>query len=79
MQFTGTVRNGVIVLENGDQLPEGTRVQIGVLESTAEPESLSTFLLGFAGAIEGLPPDMAEQHDHYLHGGLNRRLSEHFS
>jgi hypothetical protein len=22
----------------------------------------------FAGCMTGLPPDMAEQHDHYIHG-----------
>src|SRR5690348_10641383 len=30
-------------------------------------------LLEVAGTVEGLPPDYAENHDHYLHG-LPRRL-----
>ena len=29
-------------------------------------------LLEVAGTVEGLPPDYAENHDHYLHG-LPRR------
>lgn len=29
-------------------------------------------LLEVAGTVEGLPPDYAENHDHYLHG-LSRR------
>jgi hypothetical protein len=71
MQLTGVVRNGVIVLENGEKLPEGTRVGIGVLEPASPPESLGTFLLKSAGTVQGLPPDMAE-HDHYLHGRPKR-------
>jgi len=30
--------------------------------------TLSDALLEFAGVAEGLPADMAESHDHYLHG-----------
>lgn len=31
-------------------------------------QTLGEALLEFAGAAEGLPPDMAENHDHYLSG-----------
>ena len=31
-------------------------------------KTLSEALLEFAGVAEGLPTDMAENHDHYLHG-----------
>jgi hypothetical protein len=31
-------------------------------------KSLAEFLLSVAGTATGLPPDMAENHDHYLHG-----------
>jgi hypothetical protein len=31
-------------------------------------KTLSEALLEFAGVAEGLPADMAENHDHYLHG-----------
>jgi len=30
--------------------------------------SLSEMLLSFAGVIEGLPEDLALNHDHYLYG-----------
>jgi len=30
-------------------------------------------LLRFAGKATGLPPDLAENHDHYLHGLPKRR------
>ncbi len=72
MELTGVVKNGVIILDNGDQLPEGTRVRIGLLESASPPDSLGAFLLKSAGTIQGLPADMAEQHDHYLHGRPKR-------
>jgi hypothetical protein len=29
-------------------------------------------LLEIAGTAEGLPPDFAENHDHYLHGALKQ-------
>ena len=31
-------------------------------------QSWGQALLEIAGAVEGLPPDYAENHDHYLHG-----------
>lgn len=67
--FEGTVRNGVIVLEGGT-LPEGTRVRVDPLEPVAPPQddgSLAAELLRLAGTCEG-PPDLAENHDHYLYG-----------
>ena len=36
------------------------------------PLSWGEALLEVAGTVEGLPPDYAEYHDHYLHG-LPRR------
>lgn len=31
-------------------------------------ETLSDALLKWAGQAKGLPPDLAQNHDHYLHG-----------
>jgi len=36
-------------------------------------KTLSEALLEFAGVAEGLPPDLAENHDHYLYGVPKRR------
>lgn len=73
MRVLGTVRNGVIVLDEGHTLPEGTRVQLVVAESeTASPTTLGQRLLKLAGTVDDLPPDMAEQHDHYIHGTPKR-------
>jgi len=30
--------------------------------------TLANWLLKFAGLAKGLPPDMAKNHDHYIHG-----------
>jgi hypothetical protein len=67
MVLNGIVKNGVVVLEEGAVLPEGTSVQIAV-RSTAPEDSLGRRLMKFAGTVTSLPRDMAEQHDHYLHG-----------
>jgi hypothetical protein len=36
------------------------------------PRALRELLLEFAGTIDGLPGDMATQHDHYIHGRPKR-------
>jgi len=73
MNCEGHVEKGVVVLENGATLPEGDRVRVETIEahepSTASSsEPLGKALQRFSGIAEGLPPDMAENHDHYLHG-----------
>lgn len=69
MVVHGTVQNGVVVPTDGEPLPEGAAVTI-IVRAPSEPANgaLRELLLEFAGSIDGLPPDMAEQHDHYLHG-----------
>jgi hypothetical protein len=52
-----------------EPLPEGAAVTIIVqAPSQSGNGSLRDLLLEFAGTIDGLPPDMAEQHNHYIHG-----------
>jgi hypothetical protein len=70
MTVEGVVRNGVIVVDPSVPLPEGTRVQ--VLLPVPEKPSLADKLLALAGTVNDLPDDMAEQHDHYLHGTPKR-------
>jgi hypothetical protein len=71
--YTGQVVNGVIVLDKGTPpLPEGIRVRVEPRLLEAAVTELSEILLEFAGKAQGLPADMAEQHDHYLHGQLKR-------
>jgi hypothetical protein len=67
MTYRGEVKNGVIVLEPGAALGEGTIVRVEPIESNNEP-TLADRLKNVIGIAEGLPSDLAEQHDHYLHG-----------
>ena len=67
MSFLGEVKNGVVVLDPGACLGEGTRVRVELIEQSPEP-TLADRLQRVIGMAEGLPTDLAEQHDHYLHG-----------
>jgi hypothetical protein len=78
MTYSGTVQNGVIHVEGGIRLPEGAKVQIEVEERTEEKtSSTSEPTIGQKLAALGrwaesqpcdLPTDLAENHDHYIHG-----------
>jgi hypothetical protein len=71
--YTGEVRNGVIVLDEGlPTLPEGMKVRVEPAEILRDLDSLQELLLSVAGKAQGLPEDLAEQHDHYLHGQPKR-------
>lgn len=70
MEYVGEVKGGVIVLDGGSQLTEGTKARVEPIEPEARPTSLGERLLRFAGAAKGLPADMAEQHDRYLTDAL---------
>jgi hypothetical protein len=74
MTYQGHVRNGVVVFDGPQAPPEGATVEVAVLsdEQAQQTQSLHEFLLEFAGTIDGLPSDMAAQHDHYLHGRPKR-------
>ena len=78
MIYRGHVKNGVVVLDGDASLPEGVEVVIETVESDEPNESddpnqdrlptLLERLKPFVGAAKGLPPDLAENHDHYIHG-----------
>lgn len=72
MSLEGTVINGVIVLDAEAKLAEGTRVVVSVKPAEEKKPTLSERLLKHAGTVPDLPPDMAEQHDHYIHGTPKR-------
>jgi hypothetical protein len=72
MTLEGRVENGAIVLESPTQLPEGARVRIEILSPATEP-TLFDRIGHLAGKAKHLPPDAAEQHDHYLYGTPKKR------
>ena len=53
------------------------RVKAGLAELESQQRrserSVWDALLEFAGTAEGLPPDLAENQDHYLHGAPKRK------
>ena len=71
--MTGTMVNGAVVWDGGFvPPPDGTRVTVIPSKPTEAASPLAALLLEYAGTAEGLPPDMAAQHDHYLHGTPKR-------
>ena len=67
MVYRGHVKGGVVVFEPEIQLPEGIEVNVEPVIPPAR-KTLAEQLGDLIGSVPDLPPDMAEQHDHYLHG-----------
>lgn len=66
--YTGEIRNGVIVFEGIlPKLPDGTRVRVELIETSPGTRMMADRLATVIGRAQGLPTDLAEQHDHYLH------------
>ena len=74
MSITATVENDTIKLPPGVHLPDGTRVRIENAERAEEAphQTLVERYAKFVGLADGLPEDMAKNHDHYLHGAPKR-------
>ena len=73
MTYRGKVKGGVVFLEDPDGLPDGavvrvTPVKAGSRARRKSQRTLSEKLLAWAGKAVGLPPDLARNHDHYVHG-----------
>jgi hypothetical protein len=72
--YLGEVRDGVVVFEgSAPPLPPGTRVRIEPIgpEERSSPTPAERYA-DVIGIIEGLPPDLAANHDHYIHGAPRR-------
>lgn len=71
--YTGYIRDGVVILDEGTPpLPEGTPVRIWPIEGAPENRTLADRFRSVIGKARGLPADLAENHDHYLHGHPKR-------
>ncbi len=70
MEIEGTVQNGVVVLESASALPDGTRVKVMAPDSgkPAAPTHYDLFH-DIIGQAQGLPEDLAKNHNHYIRGG----------
>jgi hypothetical protein len=67
MSIQGIVKDGVVILPPGVAPADGTPVQVE-LPTQADADGLAKSLLEWAGKGVNLPSDLAENHDHYLHG-----------
>lgn len=83
MTYHGHIENGVVVLEGGADLPEGLAVEVRAASVSVESEeegvrplSFHDRYRSFIGMGDDLPTDMAENHDHYLHGAPKREQDE---
>ena len=72
--YIGEIRDGVVVFEGAPPpLAAGTRVRVEPIEPEEDSTpTLAKRLKPIIGAAKGLPADLAEQHDHYLHGSPKR-------
>jgi hypothetical protein len=75
MTLKGTVRGGVVVLEEGTKLEDGTEVEVVPRQQLTKPgasegsvPTLYDRVKDFVGIADRMPADMAENHDHYVHG-----------
>jgi len=67
MSYTGTVKNGVVVLAPGVQLPDGTEVEVSVPDATDTQGTFADRYKKFIGVATDLPADLAANLDHYVH------------
>ena len=71
MFYRGYVKGGVVVFDSKVELPEGTEVKVEPVPVSPR-KTLAEQLGDLIGSVPDLPPDMAQQHDHYLHGAPKR-------
>ncbi len=68
MSVIGVVEDGKVVLPPEMQLPTGTRVRVELLPPAEQGPSLAETFKDYIGIFDDLPPDLARNHDHYIHG-----------
>ena len=75
MTYRGKVKNGVVVLDKGQELPEGMRVTVRPAPAAGKPAKRPKAnrpdrkgIRKFAGIIDDLPPDASEKVEDYLYG-----------
>jgi hypothetical protein len=65
----GKVSKGTVILPPEAHLPDGTEVRVEpVVHAKTSREERVTALRTIAAGLDGLPDDLARNHDHYLSG-----------
>ena len=72
MTYRGIVKDGVVHLPPDAVLADGTEVDVAPCETDETQPSIFEKLGKLAGQADGLPPDLARNHDRYLHGPAGR-------
>jgi hypothetical protein len=67
MTYVGHVQKGIVIFEGSQRPPDGTAVRIEEIPA-AQAKNWGEVFKDLIGSVEGLPEDMAENHDHYIHG-----------
>jgi hypothetical protein len=68
MTYTGTIKNGVVVLPAGVNLPEGAEVDVTPRAAAEKEDSLAELARKLAKPRPHLPSDYALNHGHYVRG-----------
>ena len=74
MTYRGKVKNGTVILDVPNALPEGAEVSVRVVKNASRgrrKDSLPTLyerLKPFIGVADDLPSDSSVNHDRYLYG-----------
>lgn len=72
MIYRGIIQNGVVVFDDSNTPPEGSKVVVHLdlpdKSQAMPPKTIYERLKRVAGTIDGLPEDASENLDHYLYG-----------
>ncbi len=69
MILFGKVSKGTVILSPEAHLPDGTEVRVEpVVHGKTNRDDRVAALRRIAAGLEGLPDDLARNHDHYLYG-----------
>jgi hypothetical protein len=66
MTYRGHIENGSVVLDDTVVLPDGAEVRVEPLDE--QGKTLADRFGDLIGCISDFPSDMAENHNHYIHG-----------
>jgi len=72
MVYKGKVKDGVVVLDKPAGLPDGLEVEVRVPDAEDDGPTLFERLEAVVGIANGLPSDLARNHDRYVHGRIKR-------
>jgi len=68
MGYVGTVTNGVVVLPAEAGFEDGAVVRVEPVGASPAKQPIGQQLRALDGLAVGLPDDLAQNHDRYLHG-----------